>query len=353
MNKGRPAVKTRDLFHATALSHPSDGLALIKVCDQLFQTAKMTRPTEAHQFIKDLRANGRLVRNYTQNIDGLEETAGLSTDLSKFNFASNCDDKTKGQLHSPKMTSGSLTEEVGCVQLHGSLLSWRCLRCGQRCRWDERRDAILDGKLPICHACPRTSNRGRPLAPGHLRPDILLYDESDPRADSISEIIQHDLSLDVDLLLIFGTSLAVHGIRELTKKFARLVHKNNGKVLSINREGPVRSQWNGVIDYWVEWDCDAWVRDLKRRNNHSCSLSTTRRSGLPTAIIIDDNGDDDDGKVEESTVLCTSAKGKKRLASLNNGSAKRVKGHSGLVESSGRKTASEVLIGTRDHPIDL
>ncbi|KAI1316614.1 DHS-like NAD/FAD-binding domain-containing protein [Xylariaceae sp. FL0255] len=330
MNKGRPAVNTRDLFHQTALSHPSDGLALIKVCNQLFQTAKMTRPTEAHRFIKDLRANGRLVRNYTQNIDGLEETAGLSTDLSKFNFASDCDDKTKRQSHSPKMISGSLTEEVGCVQLHGSLLSW-----------DERRGAILDGKLSICDACPRTSNSGRPLAPGHLRPDILLYGEPDPRADSISEIIQHDLSLDVDLLLIFGTSLAVHGIRELTKKFARLVHKNNGKVLSINREGPVRSQWNGAIDYWVEWDCDAWVCDLKRRNNHSCSLSTTRRSGLPTAIIIDDDDDDDDGKVEESTVLCTSAKGKKRLASLNNGSAKRVKGH------------SEALIGTRDHPIDL
>jgi hypothetical protein len=23
--------------------------------------------------------------------------------------------------------------------------------------------------------------------------------------------------------------------------------------------------WNGVIDYWVEWDCDAWVGDLVER----------------------------------------------------------------------------------------
>ncbi|KAL2143198.1 hypothetical protein VTI28DRAFT_276 [Corynascus sepedonium] len=23
--------------------------------------------------------------------------------------------------------------------------------------------------------------------------------------------------------------------------------------------------WDGVIDYWVEWDCDAWVGDLVER----------------------------------------------------------------------------------------
>jgi hypothetical protein len=20
--------------------------------------------------------------------------------------------------------------------------------------------------------------------------------------------------------------------------------------------------WDGMIDYWVDWDCDGWVRDL-------------------------------------------------------------------------------------------
>ena len=33
----------------------------------------------------------------------------------------------------------------------------------------------------------------------------------------------------------------------------------------INYTKPPGSVWSDVIDYWVEWDCDAWVLDLKDR----------------------------------------------------------------------------------------
>ena len=39
-------------------------------------TAKAT-PTDGHRFLSHLRDGRRLVRVYTQNIDGLEEEAGL------------------------------------------------------------------------------------------------------------------------------------------------------------------------------------------------------------------------------------------------------------------------------------
>ncbi|KAI8623475.1 hypothetical protein F5Y19DRAFT_481629 [Xylariaceae sp. FL1651] len=83
MNKCRPSVKTRVLFHETALSYPSDGPALMKACARLFQVAKTSRPTETHRFDQVLRASDRLVRDYMQNIDCLEETVGLDIDLRR------------------------------------------------------------------------------------------------------------------------------------------------------------------------------------------------------------------------------------------------------------------------------
>ena len=32
----------------------------------------------------------------------------------------------------------------------------------------------------------------------------------------------------------------------------------------VNRTEPAKS-WDGVVDYWVEWDCDARVGDLIER----------------------------------------------------------------------------------------
>jgi NAD-dependent SIR2 family protein deacetylase len=68
-----------------------------------------------------------------------------------------------------------------------------------------------------------------------------------------------------DLLLIFGTSLKVHGIKKLVKDFAKQVHLKKGIVVLINKMELCKSEWKGVIDYWIEGDCDSWVLDLKQR----------------------------------------------------------------------------------------
>jgi len=60
-------------------------------------------------------------------------------------------------------------------------------------------------------------------------------------------------------------SLTTHGARNLIKGFAKVIHSlRAGKVVLVNLTEPAKS-WDGVIDYRVEWDCDAWVRDLMGR----------------------------------------------------------------------------------------
>jgi len=245
--------------------------------------------TETHRFIRALRDSGRLVRNYTQNIDSLEEREGLSTELSlgpgnKARFLA------KNQQAKPSIVSGIDSPHdrgVECVLLHGSLVQLRCGLCSKLSNWDEaNRESITgSGQAPDCPSCieynAHRKGRGRRgLAIGRLRPDIVLYGEEHPKANLVAPLITHDLALSPDVLLILGTSLRVHGLKIMVKEFAKAVHAKGGKVIFVNNTKPPESTWGDVIDYWVEWDCDKWVLDLKARRGEIW---------LPQGTTIDDS----------------------------------------------------------------
>ena len=113
----------------------------------------------------------------------------------------------------------------------------------------------------------REARGKRSLKIGTLLPNIVLYNDPIPHPSSMTTtaLISSDLSRRPDLLLIFGTSLKVHGIKKLVKDFAKQVHANKGQVILINNVELGKAEWKGVIDYWVEADCDEWVYDLKTR----------------------------------------------------------------------------------------
>ena len=161
---------------------------------------------------------------------------------------------------------------VECVCLHGSLAELRCFLCGRTSSWDEeeREMDTMAGEQPLCPHCAgataaREERGKRALGVGRLRPDIVLYGEEHPHAHLISPIVQHDLSLNPDMLLILGTSMRVHGLKVLVREFAKAVHNKGGKVVFINFTKPPDSVWSDIIDYWIESDCDAWVGDLQKR----------------------------------------------------------------------------------------
>jgi NAD-dependent SIR2 family protein deacetylase len=54
------------------------------------------------------------------------------------------------------------------------------------------------------------------------------------------------------------------GVETLVKDFPRTVHQRKGKVVYVNLTQPTK-EWKEFIDFWVECDCDTWVRDLKAR----------------------------------------------------------------------------------------
>ncbi|KAI0595751.1 hypothetical protein F4775DRAFT_595042 [Biscogniauxia sp. FL1348] len=310
-SSGLRNMKGRDLFDCNIWADPLKTSVFYRFATSLRQRVREVEPTTTHRFIAQMRDVGKLARVYTQNIDEIEKKIGLSTDLKngagtkrrRPNKQSPTETRKYGKENAEPLKSEedpgnsvstpasqdpddstdmttrnkprpSLVQDKGveCVFLHGSLHALRCFVCGKLCDWDEdgRESCTLSGEQPECPHCAgataaRQEKGKRALGVGKLRPDIVLYGEEHPQSDLISPIVQHDLSAGPDLLLVLGTSLRVHGLKVMVKEFAKAVHNKGGKVVFINFTKPSESVWGDIIDYWIEWDCDAWVEDLKDR----------------------------------------------------------------------------------------
>ena len=105
-----------------------------------------------------------LVRNYSQNIDGLELLAGVS--------------------------------EEKLVECHGHFRTASCISCGIPYDGAKCRDKICEeGEAPICVKCGCL-----------VKPDIVFFGESLPIR--FKKLLHDDLSKS-DLLIVLGTSLKV------------------------------------------------------------------------------------------------------------------------------------------------
>jgi NAD-dependent deacetylase sirtuin 2 len=92
-------------------------------------------PTAAHHFIKLLEDKGILLRHYTQNIDGLDEAAGVSS------------------------------EKLVCA--HGSLKTAHCVKCNKEhdSKWMGKQ--IFESKkdkIPLCTGCGQI-----------VKPDVVFF----------------------------------------------------------------------------------------------------------------------------------------------------------------------------------
>ncbi|KAH9858047.1 DHS-like NAD/FAD-binding domain-containing protein [Lenzites betulinus] len=264
-------MKGRDLFDASLFRDSTSTAVFYTFMSQLKKSIDGASPSPTHRFIKTLDTKKKLLRSYTQNIDGLEERAGLIGTSSQ-----------EVKMHG-KSKSKIRAKDVRNVQLHGDIHRVRCALCSADFpSGQEYVENFLTGTPPDCPDClarssARVARSARALKVGKLRPAIVLYDEPHPLGDDIGSIHSADIARKPDMLIIMGTSLKVHGLKKLVKDFARAVHesaptpsgsatsplKKNaksfaGKVIFVNKTAP-GSEWNGIIDYHVMGETDRWV----------------------------------------------------------------------------------------------
>ncbi|KAL1915754.1 uncharacterized protein VTP21DRAFT_6513 [Calcarisporiella thermophila] len=297
--------KGQDLFDATVFLNPDTTAAFYTFIGELKQLTQRCTPTRTHAFIRRLFKTGRLLRCYTQNIDGLETKSGMETRLE----------------NNPSV-----------VQLHGSMEEVRCTLCNAKQRFSPQLCTVFsEGRAPPCMECEgrndarRTVGR-RPLAVGRIRPDIALYSEEHPHGETIGRMQIKDLRAQPDLLLVMGTSLKVTGIRAFVREMAKAVHARGGKVIFVNRT-EIAKEWETVFDYHVLSDTDAWsdrvdkalravkkqvplTRFLKAAKNN---LKKSNRKNKKNILALATSGNTDvDCRIESEVISPTSKSPRKR-----------------------------------------
>jgi NAD-dependent SIR2 family protein deacetylase len=152
------------------------------------------QPVTAHRFIKALHDQDMLLMNYTQNIDGLELSAGLPT--SKL------------------------------VQAHGHTRSARCIDCGKEYTMAEFQEYVVREEVMFCTSCREEYEE---TYKGLVKPDIVFFGERLPASFASA----FHLINEADLVIVMGTALKVF-------PFAFLVHGIGTDVpfVLINRENP-------------------------------------------------------------------------------------------------------------------
>ncbi|KAG6821401.1 hypothetical protein H0H93_014198 [Arthromyces matolae] len=256
-------LKGRDLFDASLFRDATSTSVFYTFISKLKQCIDSATPSPTHRFIKTLDTKKKLLRSYTQNIDGLEERVGLMG-------SSSSNAKTAG-----KGKAKIRIRDVKNVQLHGDIHSVRCVSCSAEypCMSDHVA-TFIEGAPPPCPECAsrleaRVARSARAIRVGTLRPSIVLYDEPHPLGEDIGAMQSADVGRKPDMLIIMGTSLKVHGLRKMVKEFAKTVHGSGpstgkpwqGKVIFVNLT-PHASEWNDIIDYHIEGETDRWVEKV-------------------------------------------------------------------------------------------
>jgi NAD-dependent histone deacetylase SIR2 len=110
-------LKGRDLFDAALFRDPTSTSVFYTFISQLKQSIDASSPSPTHRFIKTLDTKKKLLRSYTQNIDGLEARTGL---LNSSSQEAKTDGKGKSKIR---------VKDVRNVQLHGDIHRVRCTFC--------------------------------------------------------------------------------------------------------------------------------------------------------------------------------------------------------------------------------
>ncbi|XP_041066139.1 NAD-dependent protein deacetylase sirtuin-1 isoform X5 [Carcharodon carcharias] len=127
------------------------------------------QPSLCHKFIALLDKQERLLRNYTQNIDTLEQVAGIRR----------------------------------IVECHGSFAMASCLMCKYKVDCEAIRKDVFNQVVPQCPRCPPDV----PLA--IMKPDIVFFGENLP--EQFHRSMKYDKD-EVDLLIVIGSSLKVRPV---------------------------------------------------------------------------------------------------------------------------------------------
>ncbi|KAF2833270.1 DHS-like NAD/FAD-binding domain-containing protein [Ophiobolus disseminans] len=239
----------KDLFDASVYQDDSSTSTFHDMVRTLSQHTKSAQPTAFHHLLATLAQEGRLMRLYTQNVDGID------TSLPPLNT----------QIPFPKKGPWPKT-----VQVHGGLDYMVCSKCHDLKPFDS---AMFNGPTPPpCPSCVETDNvrqltDKRSHGIGRLRPRMVLYNEHNPDDEAIGACAAADMRLRPDAVIVAGTTLKVPGVRRIAREMCKIVRdRRDGVAVWINNDPePLGKELEDVWDLVVKGPCDEVARYANMR----------------------------------------------------------------------------------------
>lgn len=189
-------------------------------------------PSPSHRFIKMLEDNGKLLRNYTQNIDTLEQTCGIQN----------------------------------VITCHGSFATASCTRCRHKVDCHMIKDDIFNQRIPMCPLCTPEENGDMSV----MKPDIVFFGEG--LSQEFHQAMGRDKA-ECDLLIVMGSSLKVRPVALIPSSIPADVPQ-----ILINRE----SLKHVTFDVELLGDCDVIIKELCYRLGWNVTPDE-----VPTAPLIE------------------------------------------------------------------
>ncbi|KAF2018962.1 DHS-like NAD/FAD-binding domain-containing protein [Aaosphaeria arxii CBS 175.79] len=230
----------KDLFDASVYSDDTSTSTFHDMVRSLSHETKKAQPTAFHHLLATLAQEGRLLRLYSQNVDGIDASIP----------------PLKTQVPLPKKGPWPKT-----VQLHGGLDHMVCSKCSALSNFDAEK---FNGPTPpACGHCQendavRAVAEKRSHGIGRLRPRMVLYNEHNPDDEAIGSCVSADLRTRPDAVIVAGTTLKVPGVRRIAREMCATVRdRRDGVAIWINNDPePLGKDLSNSWDIIVKGPCD-------------------------------------------------------------------------------------------------
>ncbi len=250
-HKHKLKASGKGLFDASVYKDDASTSSFHDMVRDLSSMASKAKPTLFHRLLARLSREGRLLRLYTQNIDGID------TSLP------------------PLATKVPLNHKAPwpqTIQLHGGLEMMMCQKCQHTSAFQPQ---LFQGATPSpCPRCMeadsvRTHHAGkRSHGIGKLRPRIVLYNEHNPDEDAIGAVVTSDLRTRPDAIIVVGTSMKIPGVKRIVREMCGVVRsRQNGVSVWINQEPePVAKEFEDCWDLVVKGNSDEVARQINLKD---------------------------------------------------------------------------------------
>merc|ERR1711953_85325 len=267
-------------------------------------------PSPCHKFIRCVEKQGKLLRNYTQNIDTLEQVVGI--------------------------------ENV--VQCHGSFATASCMVCKHKVQAEVIRQDIFEQKIPYC-SLPQcsssitnplpgpSSNEGGPSCsssastlepqpqPSIMKPDIVFFGEG--LGDEFHNAVAKDKN-EVDLLIMIGSSLKVRPVALIPSSIDPSIPQiliNREPLPHLTPDVELLGDCDGIVNQICSMLGEGWEDPVHRETLHESVDAVPKEDKLkeaekPLENIPEEKSSTETEEKNENVPLPTSSPSNEELAKM-------------------------------------